>query len=195
MTILSTFTNLILHIKQKTDVKNIAIYDQADNNEVFQNVKYIDGSVSDDLKVMEHPKEDGTNVADHVIDDAKSATVKILIEDDDSRSLNEILEYYKKRTPLTIKIKNEIYGNFIMSSKPLKADVDHYNTTVYDLTFKEVLQAQTQYVKMSVPQVKQPKNASTVNTGQKQAIAQTQAQKKVSPSILRKGLDWVTKKR
>ena len=52
MSILSTFTNIVLHIKQKSDVKNIAIYEQKNNNEVFQNVKYLDGSVSDDLKVM-----------------------------------------------------------------------------------------------------------------------------------------------
>lgn len=169
MTILSTFTNLVLHIRQKTDVKNIAIYNQADNTEVFLNVKYIEGSVTDDLKVMEHPKEDGTAIVDHVIDDAKSANIRLIISDDDSSSLNEILDCYRSRTLLTLKIKNEIYGNMIVSSKPLKADVEHYNSTVYELSFKEVLEAQTQYVKMSVPQVRNAANASTVNTGHKSA--------------------------
>lgn len=187
MTIFSTFTNIVLHIKQKTDVKNIAIYNQQNNSEIFLNVKYIDGSISDDLKMMEHPKEDGTAIVDHVIDDAKSANIKILIEDDDSTSLNEILNCYKNRTQVIIKIKNEIYSNFVMSSKPLKADVEHYNSTVYDLSFKEVMQAQTQYVKMRVPQVKNKKNASTVNTGQKQ--------KKVTPSILRQGFNFFSRKK
>lgn len=190
MSILSTFTNIILHIRQKTDVKNIAIYDQANNNEVFTNVQYIDGSITDDLKVMEHPKEDGAQVADHVIDDVKGATIKLIIADDDSSSLNEILECFKNRTLLTVKIKNEIYGNFIISSKPLKADVEYYNSTVYDLSFKEVMQAQTQYVKMSVPQVANPKDASIINTGHKQAIPQ----KKVTPSILRKGVNLLLRK-
>ena len=188
MSILSTYTNIILHIKQKTDVKNIAIYDQANNNEVFTNVQYVDGSITDDLKVMEHPKEDGTEIADHVIDDVKGATIKLIIADDDSSSLNEILECYKNRTLLTIKIKNEIYGNFIISSKPLKADVEYFNSTVYDLSFKEVIEAQTQYVNMTVPQVANPKNASTISTGQKQTIPQ----KKVTPSILRKGVNLLT---
>lgn len=193
MAILKTSTNLALNINQKIDVKNIAIYNQANNNEVFTNVQYFDGSISDDLKVMEHPREDGTSIADHVIDDAKGGTVKLIISDTDKSSLNEILEYYKNRTLLTIKIKNEIYSNFIISSKPLRADVTYYDKTVYELSFKEVLQAQTQYVKMSVPQVKQAKNASTVKTGQKQG--QVQAQKKVSPSILRQGLDAITGKK
>lgn len=195
MSILTTYTNLTLNINQKIDVKNIAIYNQATNNEVFTNVQYFDGSISDDLKVMEHPKEDGTSIADHVIDDAKSAIVKLIISDMDQSSLNEILECYRNRTLLTIKLKNEIYGNFIISSKPLKADPEFYDNTVYELSFKEVLQAQTQYVKMSVPQVRQAKSASTVKTGQKQGQAQTQAQKKISPSILRQGLNGLIGKK
>lgn len=184
---ISTQTNLALNINQKIDVKNIVLYNQEDNTEAFQNVTYIDGSVTDDLKVMEHPLEDGATIVDHVIDDAKSATVKLIIADDDISSLNEILEYYRNRTQLTLKLKNEIFTKFIISSKPVKGDPQYYDKTVYDLSLKEAIRAQTQYVKMSVPQVVQAKNASTVKTGQKQG--QIQTQKKVSPSILRQGLD------
>lgn len=187
MSILTTFTNYVLHIKQKTDAKNIAIYNPKNNKEVFQNVLYIDGSANDDLKVMEHPKEDGTSIADHVIDDAKSAIVKFQINDDDNTSLNEILDFYRNRTPLTIKIKNEVYTNLCISSKPVKAEVSHYNTSVYELTFKEILEAQTTYVKMSVPQVQNKKNASTVKTGHKQA--------QPKPSILRIGYNKIRGKK
>jgi hypothetical protein len=188
MSILTTFTNLVLKIKQKSDVKNIAIYEQENNTEVFQNVKYLDGSVSDDLKVMEHPKEDGATIVDHVVDDPKTAVVKIIIEDEDVESLNEILDCYKNRTPLTIKIKNEIYSNFIISAKPLKADAEHYDKTVYDLSFKEVMQAKTVYVKMSVPEVKNKTNASKIKTGHKQGIAKKEAK----PSILRSLTNKIT---
>ena len=184
MSILTTFTNFVLHIKQKTDAKNIAVYDPKNNREVFQNVLYIDGSATDDLKMMEHPKEDGTAIVDHIIDDAKKATVKFQIDDDDSTSLNEILDLYRSRTSLTVKIKNEIFTNLCISSKPVKGEVSHYNTSVYELSFKEVMEAQTTYVKMSVPQVKNPKNASTIKTGQKQA--------QPKPSILRIGLNKIT---
>lgn len=186
MSLLSTATNFVLHIKQKTDAKNIAVYDPKNNREVFQNVLYIDGSATDDLKMMEHPKEDGTAIVDHVIDDAKQATIKFQIDDDDAASLNEILDIYRNRTPLTVKIKNEIYTNLCISSKPVKAEASHYNTSVYELSFKEVMEAQTTYVKMSVPAVKNKKNASTVKTGHKQA------QKKTSASILRIGLNKIT---
>lgn len=188
MSILSTFTNIVLHIKQQADVKNIAIYEQENNTEVFQKVKYLDGSVSDDIKVMEHPKEDGTTIVDHVVDDPKTAVVKIIIEDEDVESLNEILDCYKNRTPLTIKIKNEIYSNFIISAKPLKADAEHYDKTVYDLSFKEVMQAKTVYVKMSVPEVKNKTNASKIKTGHKQGIVKKEAK----PSILRSLTNKIT---
>ena len=181
MTLLSTFTNIILHIRQKSDVKNIVIYDQEKNEEIFKNVKYIDGSVSDDKKMMEHPKEDGTAIVDHVINNIKTATVRLIVADDDTDSLNEILNYYLNDTPVIIKIKNEIYSNFVMSAKPLKADVEHFDKTIYEISFKEVINAKTVYVKMTVPEVENKQNASKIKTGQKQGTRQAKAK----PSILR----------
>lgn len=168
MSIITTFTNFILHIKQKADVKNIVVYNQKDNKEVFTTAQYIDGSVTDDLKMMEHPLENGAMIVDHIVDDPKQSTIKMLIDDDDTEALNEILELYRERTPLIIKIKNELYNNLCISSKTIRAEVEYYDKSVYELSFKEVIEAQTVYVKMSVPQVAQKKNASTVKTGQKQ---------------------------
>ncbi|MBQ2284577.1 MAG: hypothetical protein II244_02795, partial [Clostridia bacterium] len=119
---ITTDTNYILHIEKETDAKNIAIYNPENNQEVFQNVLYIEGSSTDDLKMMEHPKEDGTAIVDHIVDDAKQASIKIQIDDDDSSSINELLDFYRNRTLLTVKIKNEIYTNLCISSKPVKAD-------------------------------------------------------------------------
>lgn len=189
----SAATNFILKVSQITETDNIILYNDETKVELLANVKYLDGSVSDDLKVMEHPIESGATIADHVVDDAKSANVKLLIQDEDIDSLNKLLDCYKKRTPIAFRIKNEFYKNFIISSKPLKADVKYFDSTLYELTLKEVMVAQTQYVKMTVPQAKQPKNASTVKSGQKQA--QPQAQKKVTPSILRQGFNKITGKK
>ena len=179
MSILITATNYILHIKNKIDVKNIAVYNPKTNQEVFQNVSFIEGTATDDLKFMEHPIETGAAIVDHIIDDPKQATVKFQIDDDDSSSSNEVLDLYRSRTPLTVKIKNEIFTNLCISSKPVKADVEHYNTSVYDLSFKEVIEAQTTYVKMSVLQVKQKKHATTVKTGQKNSALYDLAKGKI----------------
>lgn len=169
MSLLTTATNVVLHIKQKTDVQNIAVYNQAENQQILTALQFLDGSVQDDKKLMEHPKEDGTMIVDHVIDDPVQVTLQIIVSDDDSVSLNELNDLYKNCTPVIIKIKNELHDNLVMASKPMKADSSHYNKTVYDLTFKEIQEAVTLYVKMSVPQVKQKRNASKVNTGHKQA--------------------------
>lgn len=185
MTTLSTFTNLVLYTKQKADTKNIAIYSQEDNKELFLNVRYIDGDIKDDLKMMEHPREDGASIVDHVIDDAKTGNVKLLVSDDDNSSLNEILDCFRKRTQLVVKIKNEIFSNLCISSKPVKADVEHFNSTVYELSFKEMQVAITQYVKMKVPQVKQKKSASTVKTGQKKPQPQRSTLRSIQNRIFK----------
>lgn len=192
MTLLSTFTNLVLHIKQKAVKKNISIFDMEENTEIFTNVQYLDGSIDDHLKMMEHPKEDGTQIVDHVIDDVKQANITVIIADSDTASLNEILDYYQKRTPVIIKIKNEIYSQFVMSAKPLKADSSYFDKTVYELSFKEVINAKTVYVKMDVPKVKNKANASKIKTGHKQGS--TQSKTSAKPSILRIWTNKITKR-
>lgn len=177
---LSTETNFILHIKDELKTENIVIYDQESNKELFENISYIDGSIQDDLKMMEHPLENGANICDHIIDVAKTGNIKVLIYDDDSSSLNEILDCFQNRTKLTVKLKNEVFTDLCLSAKPVKADAEHFNSTVYELGLKEVQRAQTVYVKMNVPQVQQKKNASTVKTGQKQP-QKPKAQVKVKP--------------
>lgn len=169
MSLLQTATNIVLHIKEKIDVQNIAVYDQEENQQILTSLQFLDGSVQDDKKLMEHPKEDGTMIVDHVVNVPITIALQVLVSDDDSSGLEELQSLYKKCTPVIIKVKNELHDNLVMSAKPLKADKDHYNKTVYDLTFKEIQEAQTLYVKMSVPQVKQKKSASKINTGHKQA--------------------------
>ena len=187
MSLFTTFTNIVLHVIQFKSFKNLAIYVQDGNSEALTGAKIFEGSAVVDKKLMEHPKEDGTVITDHVIDDPSKCTVKILIEDDDAETLNELMEYYRKSTPLTVKIKSEIFSNLVIASKPLAADSEHFNASVYDLTFKEIQNAVTQYVEMPADKVKNPSNASKIKTGHKQA--------KPQPSILRKGYDFITKRK
>ena len=169
MTQYSTKTNVPLKIKNKAEIKNIKVYDQETNDQIFGNVQYIDASVTDDKKMMEHPIEDGSMIIDHIVNDPKQVSMQLLISDDDYSSLNELLDYYYTSSPVVIKVKNEVFTDLVMSSKPLKVDTNYYDKTTYDLTFKEVQVAVTQYVKMSVPKVKNKKNASKVKVGRKQS--------------------------
>jgi hypothetical protein len=185
MALFQTFTNLILRIVQRAKNKNIAIYVQDSNAEALVNAKVFEGSATVDKKLMEHPKENGTVITDHVIDDPSQVNIQLLIEDDDATTINELMDYYRNSTLLTVKIKNEVFSNLIINSKPLSADSGHYDSTIYNLSFKEVQEAITQYVKMPQNQVKNATNAGRVKTGQKQPQSQ--------PSILRKLYNKVTK--
>lgn len=186
MALFQTFTNLILHIVQRAKTKNLAIYVQDGNTEALTNALIFEGSAAVDKKLMEHPKENGTLITDHVIDDPSKINIKLLIYDDDATTLNELMEYYRNSTFLTVKIKNEVFSDLVINSKPLSADSEHYNASVYNISLKEIQTAITQYVEMPQNQVKNPKNASRIKTGHKQAQSQ--------PSILRKAYNWITKK-
>ena len=179
MSLLTTATNFVLHIKQKADVQNITIYEQEKNEQILTGLQFLDGSAQIDKKLMEHPKEDGTLITDHIVNEPTQVSLQVLLADDDSTGLNELKDLYENSTPVIIKIKNELHTNLVMSGKPMKADRDHYNYTVYDLAFKEVQEAVTLYVKMTVPQVKKKAAASKVNTGHKNISTAASIKKKL----------------
>lgn len=183
----TTDTNVTLNMEEETNVQNVAIYDQEQNDQILTTLQFLDGSVQNDKKLMEHPKEDGTLIVDHVVNDPIQVNLTVIIADNDTPNLNDLNYIYENSIPLVIKVKNELFSNLILSSKPIKADPGYFDKTVYNLTFKEVQEAVTLYVKMSVPQVKNKKNASKVKTGHKQA--------QPKPSILRQGLNKITGKK
>jgi len=170
MTIKSTITNIILHIVQYSRNKNFAVY--KDNKEVLENVQFIDGDVDDDAKIMDHPLENGSVITDHVVFSPNKAKFSIIIDDEDQSSLSEINKYYKDSIPLTIKAKGEMYSNMIIYAKPFKLSSNYFNKTSYTLLMRTVQTAETQYVKMTTDQVKDPKHSSTVKSGQLKGVPQ-----------------------
>lgn len=194
MSILTTATNIALRVIQgNIQSKNFAIYlnDKNSNREVLQNLEYIDGSVKDDVQLMEHPLETGATIVDHEIFNPNEITIRALIDDNDKQSLNDLMEYYKKATPLSVRAKGELFTNLIISSKPYKIDSSYFNKSTYDISFREVQYAVTTYVKMKVSQVKKKSNASTSKGGYKQAQKVTP---KAKPSVLRSTWNKMTGK-
>lgn len=164
MTIVSTITNVVLRIVQSTGNKNFAVY--KDNKEVLEKVQFVDGKVEDDAKLMDHPLENGAIITDHLVFNPNKANFSVVIDDDDTTSLAEINEYYKNAVPLTLKAKGEMYPNMVIYSKPFNLSANYFNKTAYSLAFRTVQTADTQYVKMTQEQVKNPKNSSTSHSGQ-----------------------------
>ncbi len=164
MTIKSTITNIVLRVVQATRNKNFAVY--KDNKEVLEKVQFIDGKIEDDAKLMDHPLENGAIISDHVLFNPNKAQFSVIIDDDDETSLAEIYQYYKNAVPLTVKAKGEMYPNMVIYAKPFSLSSTYFNKTAYSLAFRTVQTADTQYVKMSQEQVKEPKNSSTYHSGQ-----------------------------
>ncbi len=170
MNLKSVATNVILRVALNTFNKNFAIY--KDNNEVLTRVHFLNGSINDDVTLMDHPLENGAVITDHEVFNPNKGSLSILLDDEDQSSLAEIDEYFRNGTALTIKAKGEMFPNMVICAKPFEVGADHFNKTVYNLSFRAVQIAQTQYVKMSTDQVKEPKHSSTVNSGQKSAVKQ-----------------------
>lgn len=182
-------TNIILHIVQSADVKNIAVYQKNDykNVEVMTSLQFRKAEIDDKLELMKHSKEDGTVITDHEVKQPVTITLKTVISDDDSGALAEVLDFYKNATPLIVKAKGELFTNLVISEKPYKVKSTSFDKTVYKIKFTEVLNAKTQYVKLTIPEVRNKQNASTQKTGHKQARQITP-----KPSILRQITNKIT---
>lgn len=55
-----------------------------------------------------------------------------------------------------------------MVGKPVRVNADSLDHVVYELSFKQILKAVSQYVPMPASQVKHKQDASTVSSGEKQ---------------------------
>ena len=165
MNLKPTATNIILRVAQNLKNKNFAVY--KDNVEVLTQAQFVEGSIDDDVSLMEHPLESGAVIVDHEVFNPKKGSLSILIDDEDQSSLSELNKYYQSGTALTIKAKGEMFPNMVICAKPFRVSADHFNKTLYSLSFRAVQVADTQYVKMNTNQVKNSKDASTLKLGQK----------------------------
>lgn len=68
-----------------------------------------------------------------------------------------------------IKTSTDVYSNMLVSGIPYDELPQNYDHVVFNLTFKEVITVNAQYAPLAADQVRNPSDASTVSTGQKQA--------------------------
>ena len=74
-----------------------------------------------------------------------------------------------------------------MIGKPVKVGADNLDHVVYELSFKQILKAVSQYVPMPAAQVKHKQDASTVSSGEKQPQQSTTILNAVANGIV----SWV----
>ena len=152
--------------------------------EIFESVGILNGSVEDNIKVMEHPIENGEEVADHTINTPVIIKLTMLFDINDKKNKDLLINLYQNRLLLSAKISNEVYENLIISQKPYEVKNDMYDKDTYNITLQQVLIANTQFLALPVKKVKNSKNSSLNSVGNKQV-------KERDKTILKKMVDKI----
>lgn len=166
--------------------KVVAVYEN--NSEILKDVILIDADAQDNAQTMDHPIESGAVVTDHIIFNPNEVTLRCWMPTLPfyfDRALREMKNLYKQSRRVKIKIRSEVFNNMILVAKPVKVGADNLDHIVYEMKFKQILQAVSQYVPLPVAKVKYPQDASTVKAGEKQPQSST--------TILNQGVNGIVK--
>lgn len=164
--------------------KRFSVYDKKDQ-EVLGGFSVMSYSVNEDSQFIEHPIETGATIADHhvfnpiEIDCRVAMPPKGFILTDISlvdivygraetfeNTYNQLVELYKTSSPLKIKTEANVYTNMYITAMPTDLDVNTADRQIFNITFKEAITVQPQYIKFPVNKVKNPANSSYVKTGE-----------------------------
>lgn len=130
----------------------------------------IKADFSDPSKLCTHPVESGVLITDHKVILPKKCTLTLAMPAYyQDIVIKEIDKYFSQSTFLSVHDVSGVYNNMVIVNKPHLTDAKTADRLVFTLDLEEVLVVAPQYVKLTKDKVKAPKNASTVNSGIKQA--------------------------
>lgn len=149
--------------------KSVALFEN--NSEILTDCILMEVDATDDAKTMDHPIEDGAVVTDHIVFNPKQVTLRCVLPETSigyERALREIKILYEQSREVTVKIRSDVYSSLIMTGKPVRVAAETLERITYELSFKQIITAVSQYVPMPVSIVKHKQDASTISSGEKQ---------------------------
>jgi len=152
------FDTLIPHAA----VDVVAVFDQ-DFRQVFPRARALKAVVKEPKKVMKHPTEFGTTIADHQIIDPVEISLSFVLQSEDYQdTYREIKQYSLNATLLVVQTRSGLYYNQLISNMPHEEDPEQYDTLAMALTFTEV-----QFVTpVFTVRPRRPSHQSTVSRGE-----------------------------
>ncbi len=137
----------------------------ANFNPIFKNLGILDFEDNLHDRVMYHPLEDGSIIADHRVIEPLEIKLSCKLTNLDFQSVYfEILQAFANKDKLVVQSKVNSYENMYINALPTKQNADNYSGIDIQVSFQQALFTQPQYG--ITP--KNPANSNTVPTGIKQ---------------------------
>lgn len=138
----------------------------------FEKMKLLKASIMREAKLMEHPLEDGSTIADHRILLPIEIELPVLLPADDYQSLyREINKAWIDTELFTVHTRAGIFKSMAFAAMPHDENPEQVDVIPMVLRFKEVRLVTTQYQALPARKVARPRDQSTVHRGEQTGVA------------------------
>lgn len=141
--------------------------------QMFANARPIRALVRETSKVMEHPLETGTVIADHHIINPVEIDIQMIVRAVDyAATYTQMRQAFVNATLLAVKTRVGTYSNMIIADMPHQEDAEMYDAIIVSLHLKQVLYvAPGNGVVSQSYQPLDPINSNTASAGLQSAVA------------------------
>lgn len=157
-----------------TDV--VGVFDSS-FNQLFADAIAIRAMVSEKSKIMEHPVESGVTITDHVVIQPTEIEMSVVLTPLTYRdTYTQIKTVWQAFGLVSVQTKTGTYPNMLIYEIPHDEVPEMFDTVAVAIKLREVILVEAQYAQLPQKNVRKPKNASTVRTGQKDGKPATPTQ-------------------
>lgn len=146
--------------------------------QVFAAARPMAATVYERARLMEHPLEDGSQIADHRVQEPIEIDLPLFIPGgpDLKTVFAELRQLWEAGTVLTVQTVAKTYANMILTEIPHEEHPDAIHSITVGVRFREARFVKAAYGGLAKSKVKAKPKASTVKAGAKQTTTATAPQ-------------------
>lgn len=153
---------------QAADV--VAIYRAEDMSQVMSALRPLSASIFETAELMEHPVEDGSMIADHLVLNPTDVELPCVVQAVDIPAvIDEARELHVGGVLLTVQTRSGSVLNMVLTAIPREETPASLDAPNVLLRLRQARFVEAEYGELKAGQVQEPKNASTTARGQQPA--------------------------
>lgn len=148
----------------------VAVYRAEDMAQVMTALRPLAASIFETAEVMEHPVEDGSMVADHIVINPTEIELPTVVQAEDIPAvIDEARGLFEEGVLLVVQTRSGSVFNMLLSAIPRDETPESIGGPNVLLRFRQARFVEAEYGELRASQVAAPRNASTTARGQQTA--------------------------
>lgn len=144
----------------------VGIFDESGAVQIFTGARAITATISQNIRYMKHPQEDGGNVTDHRIIEPVAINLNTILDPVNYRSTYQAIKAAAiSSTLLTVQTKTDTFSNMVIAAFPSEESPALFDTISINFTLEEIQFEGARVQELPPEEVENPSDTSTVDRG------------------------------